>query len=239
MGKYKRQYKIKASFCYSSIRRRRRHHDEYTSITDAIDIEEVQRATLASATQNVGNDSNDSVDEEDDNHSRQLSVSSDKLKRRTVAAFPTQQLAQQGSANRDYKYSVDQTEDDDEEEVVVEDDDDEEDEEDFDAEDYEVEGLRISGTSNFDDTLRADINTGGVEEELGDDVEFKIGVSMGHEDVTEFGDSHRLERDDDQNSSQASTIHRVDTPNTSLRRARASFIRRQNSLLKSFEEVCC
>ncbi|KAI1728768.1 ion transport protein domain-containing protein [Ditylenchus destructor] len=171
----------------SSIRRRRRHHDEYTSITDAIDIEEVQRATLASATQNVGNDSNDSVDEEDDNHSRQLSVSSDKLKRRTVAAFPTQQLAQQG-------------------------------------------------TSNFDDTLRADINTGGVEEELGDDVEFKIGVSMGHEDVTEFGDSHRLERDDDQNSSQASTIHRVDTPNTSLRRARASFIRRQNSLLKSFEE---
>uniref|UniRef100_A0A915DAN2 Ion transport domain-containing protein n=1 Tax=Ditylenchus dipsaci TaxID=166011 RepID=A0A915DAN2_9BILA len=184
----------------NSIRRRRRH-DEYTSITDAINIEDILAAEAAAALEQ-----SDESDHEDSQRSS---------RRRAGTSQP--------SIINKLEEGL-QTEDDEADE-----DDEAEDEEDFDADDYEVEELRISGLGKLGDSIGIGIDMGDGEEDLEGELELKICTNSRINRLNE-------DEEDQQISSQNSTVHRVDTPNTTLRRARSSFIIHQNSVLKSFEE---
>lgn len=79
-----------------------------------------------------------------------------------------------------------------------------------------------------------------------EDLDVEVGDTSTKSGLNEFEEdligSNNHENDDedaveDEEVTPSSTIQRVNTPNTTLRRARSSFIKRQNLLFKSYEEV--
>lgn len=80
-----------------------------------------------------------------------------------------------------------------------------------------------------------------------EDLDMELGdISANNQNEFEMHIANRINRDElDQDDGEtimdeemtSSNIQRIDTPNTTLRRARSSFIKRQNSFFKGFEEV--
>jgi len=205
--------------------RRRRRNDEYTSITDAIAIEEVQRVAAmvklrASLDQPLDMVNSDSDEEEEDD------VPSAVIRRRTLSGIP---LVRQGSEKRrETRKRLEEEGLQTEEENVDEEDDEEEDES-----EAEFETRRLTGNKEHGRTFQLGVEVEDASDEENNassegDLSFQMDMSR--------PSSRREGYLDEEDYAQNSGREHANTPNSDFKRARYSFIQQQNTMLKGFEE---